>query len=717
MIGAQVAGKAARDTLFLSSFDVSALPYMMAASAAVSLVAVLWLSRMIVRHSPAKVVPACFAISGVALLVEWAISFPAPRVAAVAVNLHNGLFGAAVVSGFWSLINEKFDPRSGKRAVTWIGGGGTFGGVLGGVAAWGASAVITVATMLPLLAVMNFICLCATLLMRPPPRPRAAVDPSSAPHVSPFRILRDTPYLRNLSLVVGLGAITSGFLDFVFSAEAVKSFAKGPELLSFFSLFWLSVAVLSFAAQTLIGRVALEKLGLAATLALLPGFVVLGGAIGLLAPGLWSTIFLRGGEAVQRNSIYRAAYELLYTPLAEQKKRATKTLIDVGVDRLGVVASSGLAMLTLRFWPERAETILLAFGVACALLTLSRVRLLHAGYVTALKESLQRESQHLGASSRTPALPTQAGALVRDEIGGYLEVLPRTGDLAVLARSREAASRAAAGSSKEGVESLEKSLHAIVELCSGSPARARRMLNADAPLAAPLVSFAILLLADEELHLDAMHALQKVAPDVTGQLTDALCKPSVRFEIRKRIARVLAACPTPQAAEGLIRGTQDDRFEVRYECGRALLKITAADKSIEIARATVIAMVKREVMLSKEVWQSQPDPDLDDEASEPPALINRLLRDRLDRSMEHIFGVLALHLDRDSLRIAFAALHREDLRLRGTALEYLETVLPDEIREDVWPFLGEVRPMRPARPPHEILDDLIRARDAKKEAS
>ena len=715
MIAAQVAGKAARDTLFLSSFEVSALPYMMAASAAVSLLAVLWLSRMIVRHSPAKVVPACFAMSGLALLVEWGISFQAPRLAAVAVNLHNGLFGAAVVSGFWSLINETFDPRSGKRAVTWIAGGGTLGGVLGGVAAWGASSFIAVATMLPLLAAMSFVCLWATLRMRRPPRASAAVEASATSQLSAFRILRGTPYLRNLALVVGLGAITSGLLDFVFSAEAVKSFAKGPELLSFFSLFWLSVAVLSFAAQTLMGRVVLEKLGLASTLALLPGFVVLGAGIGLLAPGLWSTIFLRGGEAVQRNSIYRAAYELLYTPLSEQKKRATKTLIDVGVDRLGVVASSGIAMLTLRMWPGRAETILLAFGAACALLTLSRVRLLHTGYVTALQESLHRESEHLGASSK--ALATLAGAVVRDEIGGYLDVLPRTGELAVLARSREAASRAAAGSSKEGVESLDKSLHAIVELCSGNPARARRVLNADAPLAAPLVSFAILLLDDNELHLDAMHALRKVAPGVTGQLTDALCKPSVRFDIRKRIARVLAACPTQQAAEGLIRGTQDERFEVRYECGRALLSITAVNKSIVISRATVIAMVKREVSVSKEVWDSQPDPQFDDEASEPPALINRLLRDRLDRSMEHIFSVLALHLDRDSLRIAFAALHRDDLRLRGTALEYLETVLPEEIREDVWPFLGEVRPMRAARPPNEILDDLIRARDSKKEAS
>jgi hypothetical protein len=90
------------------------------------------------------------------------------------------------------------------------------------------------------------------------------------------------------------------------------------------------------------------------------------------------------------------------------------------------------------------------------------------------------------------------------------------------------------------------------------------------------------------------------------------------------------------------------------------------------------------------------------------------LRDRFDRSLEHVFSILALVLDRESIRTAFKALHQEDARLRGTALEYLETVLPEEVRDAVWPFLGEERPMRPARPANEILADLTRAGEAAK---
>src|SRR4030095_4470488 len=88
------------------------------------------------------------------------------------------------------------------------------------------------------------------------------------------------------------------------------------------------------------------------------------------------------------------------------------------------------------------------------------------------------------------------------------------------------------------------------------------------------------------------------------------------------------------------------------------------------------------------------------------------LRERSVRGMEHVFNILGLHFDAASLRTAFIALHTEDAQLRGTALEYLDTVLPEEIRDLVWPVLGEARPMRPARPAAEILADIVRAREA-----
>jgi hypothetical protein len=724
MIAQQVAGKATRDALYLTSFDVTTLPAMMAISAVLSIFAVLWLSRMLLRHSPENVVPASFAASGLVLLAAWPLSHHAPKPAAVAVYLHSALFGAAVIAAFWSYVNERFDPRAGKRAIGWIAGAGTLGGVLGGVLAWRGASRIEVPTMLPLLAALNVVCMWGSLRSRDA-RSRAAtaggdLDPNaeavSIAEFSPLRILREAPYLQNLALVVALGAVTSGLLDYLFSVEAVKIFSKGPELLSFFAFFWLLVGLVSFLLQTLLGGIVLAKLGLAFTIALLPGVVVVGGAFGLAAPGLWSIGCLRGGEAVLRNSLFRAGYELLYTPLSEQRKRSTKLLIDVGFDRIGTVVASSVIFATLLLAQdgERASVILLVLTIATAVATLARSRPLQMGYVAVLEESLRNEAEKLRAGEAVELPATRDSVAARDEIVEHLKDL--SGEQAAALASAEPVEAAipfqpASPVRSEATARLPVPIEAVRDLCSGDPQRVRRVLGAEAPLPAPLIPLAILLLASTEFQRDAIRALRKLARSATGQLGDALCDPSVHVDIRRRIPRVLSACPTQAAANALLCGTQDERFEVRYECGRALLQITASNPSVEIPLETAISIVKREVAINKEVWDRERAPEFDEEENEPPALIDRLLRDRFDRSFEHVFSVLALVLDRESIRLAFKALHQEDARLRGTALEYLETVLPDEIRDAVWPYLGEARPMRPARPASEILADLVKARE------
>jgi hypothetical protein len=48
--------------------------------------------------------------------------------------------------------------------------------------------------------------------------------------------------------------------------------------------------------------------------------------------------------------------------------------------------------------------------------------------------------------------------------------------------------------------------------------------------------------------------------------------------------------------------------------------------------------------------------------------------------------------------------------LQGTALEYLEGVLPAAIRQPLWPYLEDRRPAkRSTRPRDEVLADLLRS--------
>ena len=63
LVAVHVAGKAVRDTLFLSSFEVTDLPKMMIAGSAASLLAAIAVSRFLSRFSPARTVPLTVSLS------------------------------------------------------------------------------------------------------------------------------------------------------------------------------------------------------------------------------------------------------------------------------------------------------------------------------------------------------------------------------------------------------------------------------------------------------------------------------------------------------------------------------------------------------------------------------------------------------------------------------------------------------------------------------
>jgi len=60
-----------------------------------------------------------------------------------------------------------------------------------------------------------------------------------------------------------------------------------------------------------------------------------------------------------------------------------------------------------------------------------------------------------------------------------------------------------------------------------------------------------------------------------------------------------------------------------------------------------------------------------------------------NRGLEHVFTLLALTLDPDAVRLSMQAAFSKDLNLRGTALEYLENVLPGYLYNELLKHLGE----------------------------
>jgi hypothetical protein len=76
--------------------------------------------------------------------------------------------------------------------------------------------------------------------------------------------------------------------------------------------------------------------------------------------------------------------------------------------------------------------------------------------------------------------------------------------------------------------------------------------------------------------------------------------------------------------------------------------------------------------------------------------------------IEHTLRLLGLVFDREAFRLARSALDSVDLELRGTALEYLDNVLPGGIKATLL-ALVPARSAKSERVNQELIDELRRS--------
>jgi len=746
MFASQVGGRSTRDALFLAHFPVTALPVMIMATAVLALALAYVSTRVMVRWGPAIVMPAAFALSAALLLVEWGVSFVAPSAAAVLVYLHFGGLGALLISGFWSLLNERLDPRSAKRQLGQVNAAGTLGGLCGGLAARELARFIPVAAMLPVLAGIQLVCVAGMVRLRgrqerearsaenagragAGPRGGAEAPAAAGTSTAGLRGLLSMPYIRNLISLVVLLTIADVMIDLVLKGRAKEVWPDEAGLLRFFAAFYTAVQLLVFLVQAFVSRFVLERVGPARTAAILPVGAAVGAVGAFVAPGLTSVAVGRGAQSVLNASLFNAGYEVLFTPVPARDKRAIKSLVDVGAmragDLLGAAVAQGVVFLPMALH-DRGDVLLVLAVVLSVAAVLLAFRL-QRGYVQALARGLVRRAVHLELSEATDSL-TRSTLLKTLQISQPVHRVHVEGGVAAAGTAARAGGRSGPIGERTPPDSSRNELSyiltgesQILELPEATRARAlrsrepetvRRALE-ETPFPESLLPQAVALLAWDPVTQDAIAALRRVGPAAIDALVEPILDSDSDFTIRRRVPLVLGTIADPRSVQALLLSMTDRRFEVRYRSGRALAHLHSLDPTLSVPADIVFGAVRREVEVSAAAWESRGLLDrTDDEAWSP--VMDELVRDRADRSLEHVFTLFALVLPRKPLRIAFRALHTGDPLLRGTALEYLETVLPADVRRPLWPFLEPDRTRHgPAARSHgEALDELLRMNDS-----
>lgn len=645
-IGSQVAAKSLREGLFLANFAVADLPKAMLGAALVAIPAALVVARLMTRFGPARLGPAMFTASAALSLLEWWLLPSLPKLVAISVYLHVSVGGALLVSSYWSIVNERFDPYTLKRLVGRIGASATLGGLVGGLvmerfATWftARGGLIIVAT----LAVIAGVC------MAPLGKSSAtlAVAPSDA------KAHRFTSYLWTLAMIVACSAAVSAFADFALKQAAAARFANVDSLVRFFALLYTGTSLIGFLIQVFVARRVLALVGVGGTLALPPLFAMTLGIAGLLSPSMGVIGALRGSDLSLGPSLFRSAFEPLFTPVAPAVKRRAKALIDVVFDKGGEIVASTVILALASAGPglvARAPLLLVsitsALGVYLAFLA-------QRGYVRELESSLRAGTLELDAHDSGPAAQL---ALSGTAVGMDREKL-----LEQIARVRQAELDAAHSDNDAPLSADNERIVDDVSALLGTSSNAIRAVLSRPDLDPRLATFVLPFLARDAFTKPAIQALRGIGRPALGVLADAMLSTGQAPLVRRRVPHVLRDLRTPEAARVLTLGLGADDYEVRRRSALALLEVTADDSTLGPPKPEAVALVARELERGP------------------------LARDAVD----HLFALLALCLNRGALELARQGILSGDRKLAGTALEYLESILPEPLRAGVIAALSE----------------------------
>jgi AAA family ATP:ADP antiporter len=361
----------ARDALFLSKLPPDRLNVVYVVLAAVSWVVVRWMTKFSLRFGRRNAfVCGLLAVAyGTVLLHHLA-----PRSSTVLVlYVFSGLVGSVLTAQFWTLVASMFTVAQGRRLFGLIASGGVVGGFVGATSAAGLLSVAPVTTLLPV-AAGSFVvaALIATTIHvdSGPAVPHAIPGMDAPPHeersMGIARFFRDTPFLMRIAVLLALSTAAVLVVDYLFKSTAARVIP--PEKLGgFFAQYYAVINAISFVVQIFIAGRLVKRLGVAATVGVMPLLLFGGGLMSLLTGGVLLAVL--GTKAVDgslRYSLNRVATELLYLPVPADARDRAKTLLDTVLVRV-VQAVTAIAVFALSMTGHASPRVLSAMVVVLSL--------------------------------------------------------------------------------------------------------------------------------------------------------------------------------------------------------------------------------------------------------------------------------------------------------------------------------------------------------------
>jgi AAA family ATP:ADP antiporter len=333
--------RSAVESPFLTAHTEKALPQVWLLVAAGAAVAVGVYNRFAARTPLLRLFGACTFVSCALLaLLQGARALEVPG-AHYALYVWKDVYIVVVLEAFWSFANTVFPIRSARWVYGWFCAAGSLGSAAGAeivkraAPAWGTASALWL--VIPLLG----LAWAGAALMRAPPATAEAKAPANAAWREGARLLRESPYLGRMLLVIVAVQLVVTLVDYEYNALLRTEYPDEAARTAASAGVYQAISFGALALQVLTGPI-LRIAGVAGTLVGIPLLIAVTVAGLALTPAFAIAAAAKVAGKTFDYSLFRAAKEILYIPLSYAEKTQGKALVDMLSYR---VAKGGASLL------------------------------------------------------------------------------------------------------------------------------------------------------------------------------------------------------------------------------------------------------------------------------------------------------------------------------------------------------------------------------------
>ncbi|MCC7123485.1 MAG: hypothetical protein IT178_01450 [Acidobacteria bacterium] len=804
-----VAGKSARDALFLERYDAIQLPWadiVIALIVGVVVSVYVRLGQHINLRNLQMVSLVGFAISAIGLW-WWAMSPDGESGALfLVIYVWVGVLSVLGPAQVWTLANFMLTTREAKRAFGLVGSGAILGWIVGGLATRLAVGEFGTEVMLLATAVTQLLSAALVWIVwthRPVEDVSGGLVAGAGGLRSAFAIIGSSRYLKAIGAVILISSVATTVEAWQFKAIAKAAIPDTDALAMFFGTFNTVAGIASLALQLLLTGRVLRRAGIGMTLFIVPVALTMTSAGVLITGTLAAATLLRASDQVLRYSIDKATIELLYLPVPASQTFVVKSFIDTVMYRMGDGIGGLLVLLFaagLAWSPAQVSWVVLTLlGAWIAAAVVARRE-----YIENLQDSIHQHRLDAERSS-APVIERAASEMLTARLSGEtheivyalslfemahdravhpavrgllrhavpevrrraLALLSRANDRSVtdevqqllhdpdLEVRTEALLYLTEHANLDPLASIESvgdfedfSIRASMVAFLARPGRAQNIDAASLMLqkmveepgaagqrtrleAARLIEFLPdlfdrelrTLLQDEDAAvagaamravgrlqkrlmvgriIERMHepalvpaaidALARFGDRIVGTLRDFLVDPQSPVDVRREIPAVLQAIGTRAAQVVLTESVLDKDVVLRYRCIAALNKLAQLHPDRKVDRKVIESVLAAEILGHYRSYQviGSLSRTLGD-GGEP---VRQGIEESMQKETERIFRLLKMLYPEHDLHSAYVGLQSTDPVVHDNAIEFIDAILPPEVRGLLLPLIDREVPVR-----------------------